>query len=295
MKQIVVVSGKGGSGKTFVSSSFAALAENTVFADCDVDAANLHIMLQPTEGDCESFVSGHAAVVDPARCTSCGACEEACRFGAISLATPLHRATVDPIACEGCGVCALVCQADAISMVAQERGRWCRSRTRFGPLVHAHLEPGEENSGKLVDQVRRAASAVAAETDAELVLIDGPPGTGCAAKSAVTGTDYVLVVAEPTLSGIHDAERVLRLAAHFGIPVGLVVNKADLSPHHTEALRALARDRSLDYLGEIPFSRSVPEALTRLEPYPLREPDRVTEELDRIWTAVRDAAAAATA
>lgn len=290
MKQIVVVSGKGGSGKTFVSSSFAALAEDSVFADCDVDAANLHLMLHPTGEACEPFASGTAAVVDADRCTACGACEEACRFNAISLPEPGSPAVVDPIACEGCGVCKLVCRPDAISLVEQERGTWCRSATGFGPLVYAHLQPGEENSGKLVDQVRRAAADTAAAREAELVVIDGPPGTGCAAKSAITGTDYVVIVAEPTVSGVHDMLRVLELTEHFRIPAGLIVNKADLSPRQTEALRAIAAERGVAYLGEIPFSRSVPEALTRLEPYPRRRNDAITHRLAEIWLSVTKAA-----
>lgn len=288
MKQIVVVSGKGGSGKTFVSSSLAAIVTKAVFADCDVDAANLHLMLHPQQPQCEDFVSGNAAVVDPAQCTSCGACESACRFDAIHLPQPDAAAVVDPVACEGCAVCELVCPAVAITMVAQRRGHWCRARTALGPLVYAHLDPGEENSGKLVDKVRRVAAADAEQSGAEWVLIDGPPGTGCAARSAITGTDYVVIVTEPTVTGIHDMLRVFELAEHFRIPIGMVINKATISPDQTRALRSLAEDREVPVLGEIPFSRTIPEALTELVPYPRRHDDEITAGLRGIWSRLQD-------
>ena len=284
MKQIAVLSGKGGSGKTFISSSLAVLMANAVFADCDVDAANLHLMLRPRRSRCEPFVSGSTAAVDPERCTACGACAEACRFTAIEMRA---RAVVDPLACEGCGVCRYVCPVGAISMHEQRRGRWCVSQTEYGALVHARLEPGEENSGKLVEQVRRSALQSARESGADWILIDGPPGTGCAAKSAMTGVDYLVLVAEPTVSGVHDVDRVIRLARHFRIPVGLVVNKSDLSTAQTGRLDAIATAYDLPRLGSIPFSAEVPHALTRLEPYPLGHADAITVELRAIWRAIR--------
>lgn len=295
MKQIVIMSGKGGSGKTFVSSSIAAIAgangeaHSTTFADCDVDAANLHLMLAPRDTSCSDFVSGKLATVDPARCTACGLCVDACRFEAISLVdTDAGRsARIDPIACEGCGVCEYVCPVDAVALAEQRRGRWCDSRTPYGALVHAHLEPGEENSGKLVAKVRERAVDRAREEGADWVLIDGPPGTGCAAKSAMTGTDYVLLVAEPTPSGIHDMLRVVDLAHHFRIPIGLVVNKADLAPHRTDELRRIAAEQAIEWLGEIPFSRAVPEALTTLTPYPIARRDEITATLEAAWGRVR--------
>mgnify|MGYP006279849883 CR=1 FL=1 len=286
-KQIVVVSGKGGSGKTFLSSALAAVMERTVYADCDVDAANLHLMLHPENVTCEPFVSGATAVVDPERCTRCRACEHACRFHAIHVPVPVPGASVtspavvDPVACEGCGVCELVCPANAITLEPAERGRWCSGTTSAGPLVHAHLDPGEENSGKLVDRVRRKAAATAAASGADWILIDGPPGTGCATRSAMTGTDYVVIVAEPGVSGVHDMLRVAELAGHFRIPTGLVINKETVSPEQSSRLRDIAADQGMRILGEIPFSRSIPEALTNLVPYPLWADDEIT-------AAVRD-------
>lgn len=301
MKQIVVMSGKGGSGKTFVSSSFAAIAGtdgdagSTTFADCDVDAANLHLMLDPRETSCSDFVSGKLAEVDPDRCTGCGLCVDACRFEAVSLVRTERRtrALVDPIACEGCGVCQYVCPERAVTLTEQRRGRWCVSVTPYGPLVHAHLEPGEENSGKLVARVREQAVVRAGEAGADWILVDGPPGTGCAAKSAMTGADYVLLVAEPTPSGIHDMLRVIDLAHHFRIPLGLIVNKADLAPHRTEELRRIAAEQAIEWLGEIPFSRAVPEALTTLTPYPVARRDALTATLEAAWRRVRAGLASA--
>ncbi len=293
MKQIVVMSGKGGSGKTFVSSSLAAISlragDETVYADCDVDAANLHLMLDPSETSCSEFVSGRTARVDPERCTGCGGCVDTCRFRAITKgsATAASWAVVDPIACEGCGVCAWICPEGAITLVEQRRGRWCRSDTPYGSLVHARLDPGEENSGKLVERVRRETVEWATSRGTGRVLIDGPPGTGCAAKSAMTGTDFVLIVAEPTPSGVHDMLRIVDLASHFRIPVGLIVNKADLSGRQTNELRRIAATGSIVYLGEIPFSRLIPKALTELIPYPLRHDDAVTATLRAAWNRIR--------
>jgi len=331
MKQIAVLSGKGGSGKTFLSSSLAVLMKDAVLADCDVDAANLHLMLSPEQTRCTDFVSGTAAVVDASRCTGCGACVEACRFHAIEVVGPTDSehaadaraagspagsppgerprggyAVVDPIACEGCGVCDHLCPEDAVTLVEQRRGTWCVSHTDFGPLVHAHLEPGEENSGKLVERVRREAVESARHADAAWILIDGPPGTGCAAKSAMTGVDFLVMVTEPTVSGIHDLERVLDLADHFGIPAGVVINKSGLSTRQTGRIEATIARRgavaplaavgsqassarpAIVRLGAIPFSPTVPEALTRLVPYPLAHADAITDELRSIWNAIVD-------
>lgn len=286
MKQVVVLSGKGGTGKTFVTSSLAAIAENTVFADCDVDAANLHLMLAPSVRDEETFVAGVVATVDAERCTACGLCVEQCRFEAIELGET--TAVVDSIACEGCGVCHLVCPEGAVRLVRDDAGSWYRSDTRFGPLVHALLNPGAENSGKLVEIVRRAAVEEAGRTHAEWVVIDGPPGTGCSAKSAITGTDFVLLVTEPTVSGAHDVERVVQLAEFFRVPMGMIVNKSTLDPERTDDLRKFARSRSIAWLGEIPFDRSIVEAVTSLESYPLKHENAIVRTLRSGWDRLRE-------
>jgi MinD superfamily P-loop ATPase len=288
MTQIVVLSGKGGTGKTFVTSAFASIAENTVFADCDVDAANLHLMLSPRIEERHSFVAGSVATITADRCTGCGACVAECRFGAISMADSV--AVADPIACEGCGVCALVCPEGAAVLAAQEAGEWFRSMTPYGPLVHAALQPGAENSGKLVEQVRRAAAEEAARTGAEHVLIDGPPGTGCAPKSAITGTGLVLLVTEPTVSGIHDVARVVELAEFFSVPSALLVNKATLDPGKTAELRQFAKARGVAWAGEIPFDRAVVDAITNLTPYPVAREDEIAAVLRRSWKRLVDIA-----
>ena len=282
MKQIVVLSGKGGTGKTFVTSSLAAIISNAVYADCDVDAANLHLMLSPVIRRTEPFVGGVIASVDTARCTGCGLCVDHCRFDAISMEG--QTAVVDAVACEGCGVCKLVCPADAVALAEEEAGAWFCSQTEVGPMVHATLNPGAENSGKLVEQVRRTAVEEAERTGAEWLVIDGPPGTGCAAKSAITGTDFALLVTEPTASGAHDLERIVRLAEFFGIPMGLLVNKSSLDEERTGELHDFAQKREIPLLGDIEFDRSVAEAITRLRLYPRDHENAVTETLRLCWT-----------
>ena len=289
MKQIVVLSGKGGTGKTFVTSSLAAIAENTVFADCDVDAANLHLMLSPHVREEHRFVAGVVARVDGDTCTGCGACVSNCRFEAITMRNGV--AVVDPIACEGCGVCALVCPEAAVTLTEEEAGAWYRSDTRCGPLVHASLNPGAENSGKLVEQVRRAALEEARVSGADWVLIDGPPGTGCAPKSAITGTDLVLLVTEPTASGAHDVERVARLARFFSIPMAMLVNKSTLDAERTEELRAFAQERGIAWLGTLPFDRKVADAVTNLRLYPREHDDDISRMLRTSWARLREIAA----
>jgi MinD superfamily P-loop ATPase len=289
VKQIVVLSGKGGTGKTFVTSSLASIAEQAVFADCDVDAANLHLMLAPTVRSEETFVAGVVATIDADRCTACGICVEHCRFDAIELREP--TAVVDPVACEGCGVCHLVCPEGAVRLERDDAGSWYRSDTAFGPLVHALLSPGAENSGKLVEVVRRAAVDEAARVRAEWVVIDGPPGIGCSAKSAITGTDFVLLVTEPTVSGAHDVERVVQLAEFFRVPMGMIVNKSTLDRGRTEELREFARTRDIAWLGEIPFDRSIVDAVTALKAYPLVHDNAISRMLRTSWERIRELAA----
>jgi len=211
MKQLVVISGKGGTGKTVITAAFAALAKNKVMADCDVDAADLHILLMPEIIERHDFSGGRTAIIDKTKCNNCGTCISQCRFEAISEET----FTVDPISCEGCGVCFRVCPKGAISMENNKSGEWFISSTPYGPFVHARLGIAEENSGKLVAVVRQNAKLIAGKEKRDLIIIDGPPGIGCPVISSISGTDAVLVVTEPTLSGVHDMKRVLELAGHF--------------------------------------------------------------------------------
>ena len=312
MKQVLILSGKGGTGKTFVSGSFASIAENTVSADCDVDAANLHILLKPEVKETHDFSGGRVAQISPDACTGCGVCMKHCRFdaldwkngtldtaGSVRTAGPLQGtvgekrvAVVDPIACEGCGVCGLVCPADAVSYRTSDAGQWYVSSTDYGPMVHAHLYAGEENSGKLVQQVRERARQEAEETGKELVLIDGPPGTGCPVMSALTGVDYVVLVTEPTVAGAHDLKRVVELARHFSISVGMIVNKSTINPEGVQELREFAEVRKIQYLGEIPYDKKVVDSVADLLPYAHVYDDHIAMELRNMWEKIQHAAGA---
>ncbi len=265
MKELVVISGKGGTGKTSVLASFAALAKSAVIADCDVDAADLHLVLQPRTVQRKDFTAGSKARIKPGHCTACGKCEELCRFDAIYFDGPGNGRVpktfrVDTIACEGCGVCFDFCAENAIEFEPAVCGQWFISETRCGPMVHARLGIAAENSGKLVTQLRRAAQQVAARQKREMILCDGSPGIGCPVIASLTGASLALFVVEPTASGEHDFVRVAQLARQLGVPGIMAINKADLNDSATENLEALARDRGIAVVGRIPYDRAVTEA-----------------------------------
>lgn len=263
MTEIVVCSGKGGTGKTSVVAGLIALSEGAVLADCDVDAANLHLVLDPQREKTTPFEAGHIARIDSDLCQVCGDCQERCQFSAIaSGVTPDGRPTlvVDPLFCEGCGVCVHFCPHEAIAFPTQRCGEWYLSRTDHGPLVHAALDIGAENSGKLVSLVREQARELAQRTGRGLVLIDGPPGIGCPVTAALTGTDLTLLVTEPSLSGLHDLDRIADLAAHFGVPALVCINKHDLSPSLTRRVEDHCQERDLPVIGKIPYEPLVNEA-----------------------------------
>lgn len=285
MNEVVVVSGKGGTGKTSVTASFAMLARQAILADCDVDAANLHLLLAPQVRQQQTFVGGHEAVIRQADCLRCGACLAWCRYGAV------HREgggageatfTIDPLACEGCGVCYDHCPASAIDFPARLAGEWMVSDTRGGPLVHARLTPGGENSGKLVSIVREAARRLADEHHRDLILVDGPPGLGCPVIAAVTGASLVLAVTEPTPAGEHDLDRVLALTRHFGVPAALCVNKWDLSPAITERVEQAALAAGVRLVGRIPYSSDV-TAAQRQALAVVETPSPVADAMREVW------------
>ena len=291
MKQIVVLSGKGGTGKTFVSASLAAIAEGSVLADCDVDAANLHLLLHPQNKETFHFTGGKIAELQANRCTGCGVCVNTCRFDALTMkpnGQGKEIAVVDPVACEGCGVCGLVCPEGAFSFRSSDAGRWFTAETEYGPLVHAHLFAGEENSGKLVQEVRKKAREIAEQKQKKYVLIDGPPGTGCAVMSAMTGVDLIVLTTEPTVAGIHDARRVVQLAEHFSIPVGMIVNKSTINLEKTAELKEFASEHDFQYLGEIPYEKKVVESVSDLQPYVSIHDDEISQRLRYIWTGIRE-------
>ena len=264
IREIVIVSGKGGTGKTSLAAAFAALAKNGILCDADVDAADLHLLMQPEVKERTDFMGGSKAVINPDLCTGCGTCRTLCRFDAIS-----DRYEVDPIRCEGCGVCVDFCPEQAIDFPVQRCGEWYISATRFGPMVHARLGIAEENSGRLVSLVRKETRQLAEERGLELILTDGPPGIGCPVIAAIGGATALVIVVEPTVSGIHDMERVVDLAAHFRVPGMVIVNKYDLNIEMTETIEQLAVQRNLVVLGRVPFdpvfTRSMVQGQTLFE------------------------------
>jgi MinD superfamily P-loop ATPase len=248
MKELVVISGKGGTGKTSLVAAFASLAQNKVLCDADVDAADLHLIMDPQIREQHDFESGHTAIIDLDTCTECGLCRELCKWNAISEAF-----VVDPIACEGCGVCYYLCPARAIEFPVNTCGKWFISDTRFGPMAHASLGIAEENSGKLVSLIRQEGRKLAEQQKAEFLLTDGPPGIGCPVIASIGGAAAVLIVAEPTVSGRHDMERVADLAAFFRVPAMVCVNKFDLNPDQAEAIEAFAGRKGIAVVSRIPF------------------------------------------
>ncbi len=248
MKELVLISGKGGTGKTSLVAAFAALAAKIVLCDADVDAADLHLVTQPRILETHPLVAGHKAVIDPERCTQCGLCREWCRFGAINA-----DLRIEPLLCEGCGVCARLCPEQAVDFREKTCGVWHVSETPYGPMVHARLGIAEENSGKMVALVRREARRIAETRRIPMILTDGPPGVGCPVIASIGNADAVLAVAEPTVSGRHDVDRVLALADHFRVPAAVCVNKWDVHPKEAARIAEAAREKGAECVGFIPF------------------------------------------
>ncbi len=278
MKELIIISGKGGTGKTSLVAAFASLAGNKVLCDADVDAADLHLIMDPEVKQQSEFRSGFSADIDRDKCTACGLCQDLCRWNAIN-----QEFEVNPIECEGCGVCVYFCPEKAIGFPENTCGEWFISDTRFGPMVHARLGIAAENSGKLVTLVRQEARKLAAEKNLELILTDGPPGVGCPVIASIGGASAVLIVAEPTLSGLHDMQRVVQLADHFKVPATLCVNKFDLNMDLTRSIEDFANDRGLKCLGRIPydpvFTRAMVHAQTIFEYKNGSKAGRATKEI----------------
>jgi MinD superfamily P-loop ATPase len=285
MKELTVLSGKGGTGKTTLCAAFAALATDLVLSDCDVDAADLPLLLDPTVLREEAFVGGRTPQIDYTRCMRCGHCRTMCRFDAVDLQDE-GRYVIDSLVCEHCGLCALACPSQAIQMVDTANGRWFVSRTRFGALVHARLGIGEDNSGKLVTLVRREARRIAQQEGASLLLNDGPPGIGCPVTAAITGADAVLIVTEPTLAGLHDLQRVLALCRHFHLPALVCINKYDINEANTARIRDECRAGHIPVAGEIPFEPAVSRALIARKNVVEFDCGPATEAVVRTWEAV---------
>jgi len=290
MKELVVISGKGGTGKTSLVASFAALAENKVLADCDVDAADLHLILSPTVRMEEVFRGMEKLVINQEKCIRCGKCLPLCRFDAMhetrSEEGDIERVDIDPISCEGCGVCAYFCPVEAIEYTPSESGRWFISDTRHGPMVHARLGVAEENSGKLVTLVRTHAKRLAEEKGLDLIIGDGSPGIGCPVIASVTGANLVLVVTEPTMSGRHDLERAAGLAAHFAIPTAVCINKCDLNREITTEIRQWCRRNGIAVAGEIPYDPVFTEAQMREKSVVEYSTGPTAKGVERVWRRV---------
>jgi MinD superfamily P-loop ATPase len=289
MKQLVILSGKGGTGKTTVAAALAHLASrefSIVLADADVDAANLELVLDPAKQETQDFTGGKSAVITPVKCTACGACYDVCRFEAIIPGDGAYR--VDSMACEGCAACFYQCPEEAIQMEEQRDGQWFRSTTRFGPLFHAHLFAGQENSGKLVTLVKQQARLLGQDSEAALLLVDGPPGIGCPVISASAGADLALHVVEPTVSGVHDLERILATTDHFGVRSLVAINKADLNLKRAEEITAFCAARGIEIGGRVPYDDAVTEAMVQGHPVTEHTDGPVTEALRGVWAQIRE-------
>ncbi len=299
MKQLVILSGKGGTGKTSVTAAFAHLAAQSrlagkvILADADVDAANLELVLQPRLLEQQDFKGGKVAVIDQDSCASCGDCQAVCRFDAILPPSPFGREDgdegyrVDPIACDGCAACVYQCPSESITMHEQIAGKFYFSESRYGPLYHANLFPGQENSGKLVTLVKQRARLQALDENRELVIVDGPPGIGCPVISAVSGASLALIVAEPTVAGVHDMHRALETVKHFGVRAMVCINKADIYPAGADEIEAFCRESGIETVGRIPFDLTVASAMVAGEAVTAFQPQAPSSiAIGEIWERI---------
>jgi MinD superfamily P-loop ATPase len=282
MKQLTILSGKGGTGKTSITASFAVLAKNAVVADCDVDAPDLHMLLHPEVIKTQEFIGSKIAVIEEKKCIKCGLCRKQCNFDAIN-----SDLEVDAIACEGCGVCEVVCPAGAISMTQRISGNAYLSKMQYGFMSHALLYPGESNSGKLVTLVRQNAKILAQREKCSLIIIDGSPGIGCPVIASITGVDAALVVTEPTMSGIHDLKRVISLLDHFNVTPFVCVNMYDVNAENTNKILKFCEERGIDLVGVIPFSSEVTQAMVNGKTIVEYSPESgVAQEIESMWNRI---------
>lgn len=283
MKEIVIVSGKGGTGKTMFSASLAALVQNKVMADCDVDAANLHLLLSPTLERHELFLSGYDYHRIESRCVRCGTCKRVCRYEAIN-----SNFDIDSLSCEGCAACYFACPKNAIETIEKVAGRCIYSDTNYGKFVHAELNPGEDNSGKLVARVKSEARRIAKENNADYLIIDGPPGIGCPVNAALTGSQVAVIVTEPTLSGIHDLNRIIKICQRFRMKIFVVINKANVDEDNNREIKKSCAELNISLAGEIPYSEAVIKTIvsgkTIIEALPNHE---VSQAIQAIWHNIR--------
>ena len=285
MRQITVISGKGGTGKTTLVGSFAALAENKVIVDCDVDAPDLHLLLHPEIIKKEEFKGVKVAVMDKTLCSECGTCEETCRFNAIA-STEESGYAVNPARCEGCGACVFTCPQEAVTLKERVSGYAFISKTNYGTMVHAQLNIAEEASGKLVTVVRNNAQQVAEKEGCELILIDGSPGIGCPVIASLTGVDLALIVTEPTMSGLHDLERIMDVTRHFGIASAVCINKYDINEDNSARITEFCQQRGIEVVGNIPYDSVVTEAMVAGKPVVEFAEGKVSEAIKEVWEGI---------
>ena len=283
-KELVIISGKGGTGKTSIVSSFATLAENKIMVDCDVDAADLHLILKPEIQKTTEFYSGKTAEIIQDKCTKCGKCIEVCRFEAI-----LKDFIVDEIKCEGCGTCFYQCPSNAIKFEKTKSGEWFESNTRFGKLIHARLGVAEENSGKLVSEIRNYARLLAHREGQDLIIVDGSPGIGCPVIASISGASLVVVVTEPTLSGLHDAQRVLELAKHFNAPACMCINKFDINLDMAEKIEDFCKKENIEIVGKISYSKDFTAAMIKEQSLIEFSPDgEISAKIKTMWSKIEE-------
>lgn len=286
MKELTILSGKGGTGKTSVTAALASLAGKLVYCDNDVDAPDLHLIFDPVILHETQFMGAWVASINPELCNNCGICAEHCRFDAIAFNGDQHE--VNPYHCEGCRLCEKVCPTGAATTEQSTKNNWYHSSTRFGPLFHARMAPGEENSGKLVALLREKAKEQAQKEGFQLLINDGPPGTGCTAISSVTGSDHVLLVIEPSLSGVHDAKRVIELVNGFNIPLSAIINKYDINETISSEIEHFLQNEKINYLGKLPFTSEVVKAMMQRQTIIEFAPEApISRELDSIWKKLK--------
>ena len=287
MKEIVIISGKGGTGKTSITTSFAVLGgDDVVVADCDVDAADMHILLQPKNSVSEDFISGELALIDQDMCTQCGKCFDVCRFDAIDVQNGIHK--VDDLSCEGCGYCARVCPVEAITNIPQNIGQWHIAETRFKQtFVHAKLKIGADNSGKLVAQVKNKAKEMAKKLNKSYILVDGSPGVGCPVVSSLSGAHLVILVTEPTVSGLHDLKRVYELVKKFHIKAACIINKADLNKEKSEEIIHFLKEEEIVHLANIPYDEMFTKAMTECKSIVEIDNNEIKHIIVNAWNEVK--------
>ncbi len=280
MKEIVVLSGKGGTGKTSLTASFASLAQNKILVDCDVDAADLYLLLKPQIKEENEFWGGQVAFIDKGKCTECGLCQEVCRFEAIK------NYFVDKISCEGCGLCFQICPVDAIAMRPCMAGHWFISETNYGTLIHAKLGIAEENSGRLVTLIRDSARRIAEKEKLDYIINDGPPGIGCPVIASLSGANLALLVIEPTLSGIHDFERIIGVCHHFSVPIMVCINKYDINEENSCYIEDYCHRNGMEVAAKIPFDNAVTEAIVQGLPVTEYSDNEVTRQVKELWQVI---------